>query len=76
MDIDTSAVESNIVLWHLKPEAPAVAVVLQRLKDAGFLVGGMKSAQLPSLLPICLYAQLVAQGVKGCRLLALLLDGC
>lgn len=50
MDIDTSAVESNIVLWHLKPEAPAVAMVLQRLKDAGFLVGRMKSAQLPSLL--------------------------
>ena len=49
VDIDTSAVESNIVLWHLKPEAPAVAVVLQRLKDAGFLVGGMKSAQLPPL---------------------------
>lgn len=42
VDIDTSAVVSNIVLWHLKPEAPAVAVVLQRLKDAGFLVGGMK----------------------------------
>jgi hypothetical protein len=45
VDIDTSAVESNIVLWHLKPEAPAVAVVLARLKDAGFLVGGMKREQ-------------------------------
>ncbi len=70
MDIDTSAVVSNIVLWHLKPEAPAVAVVLQRLKDAGFLVGGMKSAQLPRLLSV------LAQGLKGCWPCALLLDGC
>ena len=68
VDIDTSAVESNIVLWHLKPEAPAVAVVLQRLKDAGFLVGGMKSAWLPlwSVLSVC-----TACGAGSVRVLAM-----
>jgi hypothetical protein len=45
VDIDTSMVESNIVLWHLKPEAPPVAAVLARLKDADFIVGGMKGEQ-------------------------------
>lgn len=40
--IDMAAIESNIVLWHLKPEAPPVATVLARVKEAGFIVGGMK----------------------------------
>jgi hypothetical protein len=46
VEIDTAAVESNIVLWHLKPEAPPVALMLTRLKDAGFIVGGMKGEGL------------------------------
>lgn len=42
VEIDEAAVESNIVLWHLKPAAPPIIDVLRRLKQAGFILGGMK----------------------------------
>lgn len=42
VDIELDAIESNIILWHLRPEAPPVITVLARLKEAGFIVGGMK----------------------------------
>jgi len=44
VDVDEVAVESNIVLFHLKPEAPPVFEVLSYLKDAGIILGGMKGA--------------------------------
>lgn len=47
VDVDADAVESNIVLFHLKPEAPPVIDVLTHLKAAGFLVSGMKG-EFPS----------------------------
>lgn len=49
VDIDVDRVESNIILWHLKAEAPPVVTVLARLKEAGFIVGGMKGASEPTI---------------------------